>query len=309
MDELMRRVREALQDGFRPAAGSRWALKPNLSSERPADQGAVTDVRLAEAVLAHLRDHRAGACLVELPPHVRNVERVFGRSGYADLARRFGVPLVDPERVGGFAPVGALLPGVPLRVARSALEADGILNLPKLKTHCRAGFSGAVKNLMGLTDMRTRHRMHVLGLGPTVAALYRALASRIGLNVADATVVMEGNGPTRGDPVRLDCVVMGPASALDRDAISRLGLRRSSVPYLRYLPAEAVAQAVAQTVAAPAAPALPVLRPAPAPGLLRGYLKEALITQPLVRRLLQRLDLDPRIHLRSPPLRGRPGPG
>jgi uncharacterized protein (DUF362 family) len=48
-------------------------------------------------------------------------------------------------------------------IAREALEADVVLNLPKLKTHKKAGITGALKNLVGLNGNKDYLPHHRLG--------------------------------------------------------------------------------------------------------------------------------------------------
>jgi len=284
---------ETLSTVFRPSPTSCFALKPNLCSASPAHEGVITDLELTRCVLAYLLDHRVAVRLVELPPHLRDVGDVFRRSGYDKLAREYGVALINPEERGGFSGRGALLPGVGFGIARSALDTDGVINLPKVKTHRRAFYSGAVKNLMGLTDMRTRHLMHLLGLQRTLVDLYRAIGDHVVLNVADAVVAMEGDGPTRGDAVRLDSVVVDPdAVRLDCQVVRQVGLGLHRIPYLEALRAEPASPDLRAPIVV-GEPLPPMrLRPIPERGVLWDYFKELLITQPQVRRLLQRLNID-----------------
>jgi len=59
---------------------------------------------------------------------------------------RFRVTMYDPDLI-----AGRHLPGRhQYLISREALEADVILSLPKLKTHRKAGITGALKNLVGL---------------------------------------------------------------------------------------------------------------------------------------------------------------
>lgn len=59
---------------------------------------------------------------------------------------RFRVTMYDPDLL-----AGRHSPGVhQYLIAREALEADVIVNLPKLKTHRKAGMTGALKNLVGI---------------------------------------------------------------------------------------------------------------------------------------------------------------
>lgn len=59
---------------------------------------------------------------------------------------RFRVTMYDPDLVSLRHPPGRHQ----YLIAREALEADLILSLPKLKTHRKAGITGALKNLVGL---------------------------------------------------------------------------------------------------------------------------------------------------------------
>ena len=293
--QLLRQAMEQLAQLWRPVSGGRYVIKPNLSSALPASAGATTDPRLVTALVHYLRDHSARVSIVELPPHIRNVERVFTLTGYRALAAEHQVPLIDPEQQrDGFVDTGSLLGPVRLRVARAAMECDGIVNMPKVKSHRRAFFSGAVKNLMGLTDMPTRHYMHVLGIHRGIARLYRSLQHKLAFNVVDAMVGMEGNGPTRGDAVRMDSVVLASDTvACDRFLLDALGVEQRAVRYLNMLePAAAAAPPDTTLLDRP-------LRPPRDRTPNATFFKEALITQPVVRKLLQRLDLD-RLSRRPP---------
>lgn len=76
----------------------------------------------------------------------------------SEPAGRFRCTNYDPDRI-----IAVQRPGVHKYViAREPLEADVILNLPKLKTHCKAGITAALKNLVGLNgdkDYLPHHRI------------------------------------------------------------------------------------------------------------------------------------------------------
>lgn len=278
------RLRQWLDGYFIPERGARYAIKPNISSERPADTGATTDIELVRVVLTHLMDHGARPVIVELPPHIRNLRRVMDLTGYAGLAQELGVELAVPDAPADFVSVGRLFGLVPCRVARAAWETRGIINIPKIKTHIRTHFSAAVKNSMGLTDMPTRHAIHVLGLHRGIAQLHRLVAPRQVLNILDGGVMMHGLGPTRGEPLALGALILSPdAVAADLDALAATGIQLARVRHLVLL-----AAGRRQSEGAMLRQAMPVnIRP---PRL--DYLREALTTQPQLRRLLQRVDLD-----------------
>ena len=282
-DRRVARLRDWLAGFLIPEAGARYALKPNISSERPAHTGATTDLDLVRAVAEHLLDHGATPLIVELPPHIRNLGRVVSLTGYAAMARQLDINLVVPDHFAQFVQVGKLPCGSPCRVARAAWEARGIINIPKVKTHLRTHFSAAVKNIMGLADMPTRHRIHLFGLHRGIARLYELVAPRILLNILDGGVMMHGMGPTRGEPLELGLLVLASdAVEADRDALAATGIQADRVRHLGLLGggSEPAGERLVN--------AMPVnLRP---PRL--DYVREALTTQPTLRRLLQRVDLD-----------------
>jgi len=72
-------------------------------------------------------------------------------------AERFRVTMYDPKMMRQ-----THCPGVhQYLIAREAIEADVVINLPKLKTHKKAGITGALKNLVGINghkDYLPHHR-------------------------------------------------------------------------------------------------------------------------------------------------------
>jgi uncharacterized protein (DUF362 family) len=63
-------------------------------------------------------------------------------------------------------------------LCREAFEADVILSLPKLKTHCKAGLTGALKNLVGLNGNKENLPHHRVGGTAWGGDCYRGLAPR-----------------------------------------------------------------------------------------------------------------------------------
>jgi len=63
-------------------------------------------------------------------------------------------------------------------LCREAFEADVILSLPKLKTHCKAGLTGALKNLVGLNGNKEYLPHHRVGGSAWGGDCYPGLAPR-----------------------------------------------------------------------------------------------------------------------------------
>ncbi len=196
-------------------------VKPNLNANMNALTGNTTDLRLVTALLGFLRD--AGYTDVTLGEGTnsgfyRNNIGVIARLRMDRTAERFGYRAVDLNRVEGVS-----VPfenGVMAEVARPVMEAALVINLPKLKTHFEAGMSVCLKNLMGcLVGQENKKKTHQ-SLAANIVNLNLAL--RPGLHIVDALVAMEGLGPTRGTPVRLDTLLFGENPFLLDLACARL---------------------------------------------------------------------------------------
>ncbi|MFW5870390.1 MAG: DUF362 domain-containing protein, partial [Candidatus Sumerlaeota bacterium] len=87
---------------------------------------------------------------------------------------------------------------------KAALDADVVINLPKVKAHSQAGLSLGLKNLYG-TIAGKRKALYHFQNGPDVrdfGKLIVAVARRIApaLTIEDGIVLLERDGPTAGDP-------------------------------------------------------------------------------------------------------------
>jgi ferredoxin len=120
-------------------------------------------------------------------------------------------------------------------VSKAMTECDVFINLPKLKTHSLTYFSGAVKNYFGLIPGLKKAEWHVIASNPdsfsdVISDLYGAILhtyrNKKILNICDAVVALEGDGPTTGGKARnLGGVIASfVAVALDAVAIAITGL-------------------------------------------------------------------------------------
>jgi ferredoxin len=108
-------------------------------------------------------------------------------------------------------------------LARPYLEADRVINLPKLKTHEMMTMTCAVKNLFGAVVGHGKAAWHLK------AGADRELFARMlleiyllrppDLTIVDAVTAMEGNGPASGDPVPVGLLLAG-ANAVAVDVIA-----------------------------------------------------------------------------------------
>ena len=183
------------------ASGERLLLKPNVLNGKPSERAVCTHPAVVKAVARLFRDSGAGLSIGDSPQLGRSAAALES-CGIAAAAREAGLTMADFDHGRSVT-----LPGSPytqsFTVARGALEADGIINLAKLKTHNLTRMTGAVKNLYGCIPGALKKALHVLH--PTAQAFSRMLVAlnlllKPRLHIMDGIVAMEGNGPAAGDP-------------------------------------------------------------------------------------------------------------
>ena len=95
-------------------------------------------------------------------------------------------------------------------VAKAVHDCDGMINLPKMKTHRLTRITAAVKNLYGCvpgTRKALYHVQHqdVREFSARLVDLALSLPTR--LHILDGIVAMEGNGPRSGDPRQVGVLI------------------------------------------------------------------------------------------------------
>ena len=123
-------------------------------------------------------------------------------------------------------------------IANACLEADGIISLPKMKTHGLARITGAVKNQMGCIYGLHKAALHVkypnsVTFSKMLVDLNSLLKPR--LCIMDGIMAMEGNGPRGGEPVKMNCIIVSTDPvAVDATFCRMINLKPSFVPTNKY---------------------------------------------------------------------------
>ena len=187
------------------------AIKPNLGSALPEQTGATTALWMIEETVRYVRKRRGIPVVVEGPSHIQDYAQVLEATGASRLFAELDVEHVDARQqtIQLRPPKHDDAAGRVYHVALAALGADGIICLPKLKTHNRTGATLGMKGLMGLLSPADRHGFHRRGVDEDVVELYHRLRGRIRATFVDGIVGMEGHGPTGGRPVPMDLIVAG----------------------------------------------------------------------------------------------------
>ena len=205
--------------------GERVLIKPNLLSAKPPEAAVTTHPEVLRAVILAVQ-RAGGIALVGDSPGVGSGRRVAERSGMMRVIEETGaefVPFEESAAVGGTGTFREF------ELARPYLEADRLINLPKLKTHEMMTMTCCVKNLFGAV-VGTRKAAWHLKAGADKELFARMLIEvyllRLpDLNIVDAVVAMEGDGPGSGDPCEVGLLMAGDnAVAVDQVAAEVAGI-------------------------------------------------------------------------------------
>jgi uncharacterized protein (DUF362 family)/NAD-dependent dihydropyrimidine dehydrogenase PreA subunit len=225
--------------------GEKILIKPNMLGARQPERAVTTHPEVVRAVIRQVKNTGASPLVGDSPGGaVKGVERVWVETGIKKVCREESVPLINFETSGSVEkPITHPLLDK-IHTAKITDEVDGIINLPKLKTHSVVIYTGAIKNLYGCIPGLRKAEYHKIVPYPyefsqLLNEIYLLIKPKIRLNLVDGVMGMEGNGPNSGDIRKLDMIIAGQ-NALDVDStITKiLGLKPSLAKTVYYLAPE-----------------------------------------------------------------------
>jgi len=155
------------------------------------------------------------------------------KAGIADVAEELKVELADfKEGREAFFEDGNQ--NKKFFIANGVLDTDGLISLPKMKTHGLERFTGAVKNQFGCVVGMRKGEFHVkLPDATDFARMLVDLNSFVKprLYIMDGIMAMEGNGPRGGTPRAMNVLLFSTDPiALDATASRMINLNPLFVP-------------------------------------------------------------------------------
>jgi uncharacterized protein (DUF362 family) len=170
---------------------------------------------------------------------------VFDTLGYTDLAGSLRIPLINlhsGEMAEVAVPNGFVFDKITLH--ESLTDIDLLCSVPMMKTHVLATVTLGMKNLIGLYPgtfyYSVRSWLHdraAMAKSPGIAfeTLDMVRANKLGLTVVDASMAMEGDGPTGGRLVPTNLIIAGMNPlATDLVAADTMGIAPRDVPTLAW---------------------------------------------------------------------------
>ncbi|MBQ3612312.1 MAG: DUF362 domain-containing protein [Firmicutes bacterium] len=191
---------------------SRLVLKPNLLAKNPPEKACTTHPAVFAAVGKLLQDEGYTNLKYGDSPGnpVIKPEKIADECGLKTVADELGIPFGSfEEGVEIEFPEGRVADK--FVICKEVVEADGIINVCKMKTHQLERITGAVKNTFGCVFGINKASSHArFSTAETFAKMIGDLNNlvRPKLHVMDGIVAMEGNGPQNGTPKQMGVILV-----------------------------------------------------------------------------------------------------
>jgi len=235
--DLAAQLFQALKEFALPVKGLKVLLKPNFVEPDPA--GVVnTHPALVGAVReGFLRLGAESVRVAEGPGHERDTEAIVETIRLRDFLGPLPELFVDLN-LDAVHPVNLRTRASKLKqlyLPRTALEADFIVSLPKLKTHHWSGVTLSLKNMFGIVPGSCygwpKNVLHWAGITPAILDINATV--RPDFAIVDGIVGMEGNGPIQGAPKPAGVLVLGDDPvAVDATCARVMGLAPERIDHL-----------------------------------------------------------------------------
>ncbi|MEM7554135.1 MAG: DUF362 domain-containing protein [Cyanobacteria bacterium P01_A01_bin.84] len=211
--------------------GQRVLLKPNLlTGSRPGKECTTRPEVVYE--VAQMVIEAGGKPFIGDSPAFGSAKGVALASGYQAILEELKLPIVDfhGQR---YQVVNEKFNH--LLLSKEAMDADVVINLPKVKSHVQLVLTLGVKNLFGCVPGKMKAWWHMEAgkdsqrFGDMLVETARAINPN--LTILDGIIGHQGNGPSGGEP--RDLGILGASAnvyALDRAAIAILNVSPQEVP-------------------------------------------------------------------------------
>jgi uncharacterized protein (DUF362 family)/Pyruvate/2-oxoacid:ferredoxin oxidoreductase delta subunit len=264
----------------------RILIKPNLLTVAEPDEAVVTHFTVLKAVAEYVLE-KGSLPQISDSPALGSFDKILKESGIRDALYGLAVEFSEFKES---IPVDVGRPFGVMELARDAVEADMIINLPKLKTHTQMLLTLGVKNMFGCVVGLRKPEWHMKMsvnrdmFARLLAQIYEKLKPSV--TILDGILAMEGEGPNkRGIPRRLDVIIAGSnAFAVDAAVCRMLKLDEDAVPILR------AAKEIGVKEEPEIQGTLPEIRdfrlpdPAPlsfGPAIIQGFVRKRLLQRPV----------------------------
>jgi len=200
-------VKEALELIKADIKDKKILIKPNIFAAAYPYQGLTTNPKVIKGLLDYLIEKGVKKENITIAEQVQfgETEKAFKRSGFSELAKEYGVKLVDLSKTNF---VEKETDGFNFQISEEVLVKDLIINVPVMKTHLFLGISGALENMIRVVSVKTYKELEkdMEKAIKAIGVLNKSIDKY--LTLGDASIGIQGNGPGRyGEPAFLNMVL------------------------------------------------------------------------------------------------------
>jgi len=232
-------LRQALETLLEPLGGmtafvkpgDRVLLKPNLLTGGRPGKECVTRPEIVYCV-AQMVQEAGGKPFLGDGPAFGSAKGVAKANGYLPMTEALNLPIVEFHGK-RYETVSTAFNH--LLLSKEAIDADVVINLPKVKSHMQLTLTMGVKNLFGCVPGKMKAWWHMEAgkdrdrFGEMLVETARAINPD--LTILDGIIGHEGNGPSGGEPRRLNLLAASSdVFALDRALVDVLKVDPTTVP-------------------------------------------------------------------------------
>ncbi|MHA1865710.1 MAG: DUF362 domain-containing protein [Candidatus Heimdallarchaeaceae archaeon] len=214
-------------------------IKPNILTFKKTEEETIPIITNPEVVRSIIKivkekDYNSKIYVADSSGSGLDTSKVIEKTGFSKLEEE-GVTVCQISSNGSTE----VEPKNPLKLKKTTFSNlslnSVIINVPKMKTHTLTRVTLAIKNLFGTIPGMEKSRIHAVGntakgFSKCLVDIYSVLKDNIIMNVMDASIAMEGHGPSHGSPVKMDLILASKdAVALDAVATSIMDEKPSRV--------------------------------------------------------------------------------
>ncbi len=217
--------------------GEKILLKPNLLSAHTPEEAVTTHPEIIRVIIKIVKSANAIPMIFD-SPSILNVDSVYEKTGIKTIAQEENVEIIHPSEYSlkEFDINSAKIKK--LYLSKIVFEVDGIINIPKLKTHALTTLTLGIKNLYGLIPGFIKSEYHKEAhntklFNELLSEIYRVVRPKIKLSILDGIIGMEGNGPANGK-VRSFNLLAAAEDTVALDTFIFNLLKIKNAPLLKY---------------------------------------------------------------------------
>ena len=224
VDDAVKKAIELI-GGIDIKKGSKVLLKPNILGNNKPEEYITTHPSLLDAVCRLLKNKKLKLIIGDSSGMgiAGGTKAAMISAGMEKVAKKYKAKLIPLESKCKIIHNKDYKVLKTINISCTALEADYIINLPKLKTHTLVKYTGAVKNMFGTIPGGNKTNYHRIATTEEKFAhllldIYQNITPQ--LNIMDGVYGIEGNGPGTAGKKKKAGVILASKNGIALDFVA-----------------------------------------------------------------------------------------